>query len=199
MKKSFLNIAISLFACMVLFNSCKKDDPLPEENPVVNTTPPIFNWKLNNTTSLSSDSTFAYQNITTIFAYKGGNANSLEIELTSLNTGTYSISSATGNAFTPVERIISIENAFAFIYGKRNSYRIPAYHRMDLSLNYTPIPKRKPNRRWQSSYNFSIYNLYSRKNTYFIYYKLENGNTSAKTVSVSLFPIIPSFTWNFKF
>jgi hypothetical protein len=106
---------------------------------------------------------------------------------------------ATGNAFTPVERIISIENAFAFIYGKRNSYRIPAYHRMDLSLNYTPIPKRKPNRRWQSSYNFSIYNLYSRKNTYFIYYKLENGNTSAKTVSVSLFPIIPSFTWNFKF
>ncbi|MCC6372668.1 MAG: hypothetical protein IT236_16815 [Bacteroidia bacterium] len=107
MKKSFLNIAISLFACIVLFNSCKKDDPLPEENPVVNTTPPIFNWKLNNITSLSSDSTFAYQNITTIFAYKGGNANSLEIELTALNTGTYSISSATGNAFTLVSGNVS--------------------------------------------------------------------------------------------
>lgn len=106
---------------------------------------------------------------------------------------------ATGNAFTPIERMMNIEGAFAFIYGKRNSYRIPAYHRLDLSLNYTPIKKRKPNRRWQSSYNFSIYNVYSRKNTYFIYYKLENASTSAKTVSVSLFPIIPSFTWNFKF
>ncbi|HMU97422.1 MAG TPA: carboxypeptidase-like regulatory domain-containing protein [Chitinophagales bacterium] len=110
---------------------------------------------------------------------------------------------ASGNTMTPVIGAFVTEGALGFIYGKRNSYRIPAYHRMDLSLTYTPIPKRKPNRRWQSSYNFSIYNVYSRKNVYFIYNKIKgsiaSGDIRVQPIQVSLFPIIPSFTWNFKF
>lgn len=110
---------------------------------------------------------------------------------------------ASGNTMTPVIGAYLIEGDFAFVYGKRNSYRIPAYHRLDLSLTYTPISKRKPNRKWQSSYNFSIYNVYSRKNVYFIYNKIKgdfvDGDVRVIPTKVSLFPIIPSFTWNFKF
>jgi hypothetical protein len=108
---------------------------------------------------------------------------------------------ATGNAFTlPIEKYI-----INFIpitgYGERNAYRIPAFHRMDFSMTYKP--NRKPEKRFKSEYNLSIYNVYNRKNTYFIYYKTEGdliaGNLTTKAVSVSLFPIIPSITWNFKF
>lgn len=110
---------------------------------------------------------------------------------------------ATGNAFTLPNELYFIEFGFVSGYGGRNTYRLPAYHRMDFSLNYTPTPRRKPDRRWKSSYNISIYNVYNRKNTYFIYYKTEGslpaGNLKFTPVSVSLFPVIPSFTWNFKF
>ncbi len=110
---------------------------------------------------------------------------------------------ATGNAITPVTNIYLIEFKPTYEYGARNSIRVPAYHRLDFSLNYAPIPKRRPNRRWRSSYNLSIYNVYNRRNTYFIYNKVEGeilaGNVKNTPISVSLFPVIPSFTWNFKF
>jgi hypothetical protein len=110
---------------------------------------------------------------------------------------------ATGNAITPITGIGIAEFSPFFIYGQRNSIRVPAYHRLDFSLNYSPVPKRRPNRRWQSSYNFSVYNVYNRKNTYFIYNKIDgdiqSGNLKQSAINVSLFPVIPSFTWNFKF
>jgi outer membrane receptor for ferrienterochelin and colicin len=108
---------------------------------------------------------------------------------------------ATGNAFTlPTERYI-IDFGVVTGYGERNGFRIPAYHRLDLSMNY--VPNKKPEKRFKSEYNVSIYNVYSRQNTYFIYYKIEgdlvSGNLTTKAIRVSIFPIIPSFTWNFKF
>jgi hypothetical protein len=110
---------------------------------------------------------------------------------------------ATGNALTLPNELYFIEFGATAGYADRNSYRVPAYHRMDFSLTYSPTPKRKPNRRWRSSYNISIYNVYNRKNTYFIYYKPEgslvSGNLKFTPINVSLFPVLPSFTWNFKF
>ena len=108
---------------------------------------------------------------------------------------------ATGNAFTlPVERYF-IELGIVTGYGERNAYRLPSYHRMDLAVTWKP--NRKPEKRFKSSYNFSIYNVYNRKNTYFIYYKIEgdaiSGDLNTKAIKVSIFPIIPSLTWNFKF
>ena len=65
-------------------------------------------------------------------------------------------------------------------------------------------------KKYKSSWNFSIYNVYNRLNPYFIYLdiedtttdgsgSLENGSLTPKASQVSLFPIIPSITWNFKF
>ena len=110
---------------------------------------------------------------------------------------------ATGNAITPANSLGIVEFNPMIGYADRNSYRVPAYHRMDVSLNYAPVPKRKPNRRWKSSYNISVYNVYNRKNTYFIYNKIEgsqlSNNFKQTPINVSLFPVVPSFTWNFKF
>jgi hypothetical protein len=75
------------------------------------------------------------------------------------------------------------------------------YHRLDLSATYNPTPKRE--RKWKYSWVFSIYNAYSRQNPYFLYYN-QTGSAFAGTLQVqakqvSLFPVIPSVTYNFKF
>lgn len=106
---------------------------------------------------------------------------------------------ATGNALTlPVSRYL-MEGQINYVYGKRNSYRMDAYHRADISVEYIS----KKTDKYVSSWNFSIYNLYNRMNPYFIYFDNEGSieeltwKTSAK--QVSLFPILPSVAWNFKF
>jgi hypothetical protein len=76
-----------------------------------------------------------------------------------------------------------------------------SYHRLDLSATYTPIPKRK--RKVESFWVFSIYNVYSRLNPYFIYFdqsgSANNGTLQVEARQVSLFPILPAVTWNFRF
>ncbi len=106
---------------------------------------------------------------------------------------------ASGNALTlPVARYI-IEGRIVNQYGERNSYRMEAFHRMDVALTL----KGKETKKFKSSWNFSIYNLYNRKNPYFIYFSNEgnvyNGSLDIKAKQVSLFGIIPSISWNFSF
>ena len=113
---------------------------------------------------------------------------------------------ATGNAITlPNERYIIGGNVYTE-YTSRNGFRMDPYHRLDIGATYT----RKKTKRFQSSWNFSIYNVYSRKNPYFIYFALEapegqengsfqQGNLTPKAYQVSIFPILPSVTWNFNF
>jgi hypothetical protein len=106
---------------------------------------------------------------------------------------------ATGNAMTlPVSRYF-ISGNVVNQYSPRNSFRMPAYHRLDLSLTL----EGKKKKRFQSNWNFSIYNVYSRMNPYYIYFEttgdLTTFNLQTVAKQVSLFPIIPSVTWNFKF
>jgi hypothetical protein len=86
------------------------------------------------------------------------------------------------------------------IYSERNSYRMNAYHRLDLSISL--IKKKKyGERRW----TFGIYNVYSRKNPFFVDLEsrddYSNGYpvTTKKFVQYSIFPIIPSVSYNYKF
>ena len=109
---------------------------------------------------------------------------------------------ATGNTLTPVKDRYVFDGNFYSQYGERNSYRMPAYHRMDVSATYS---RNKPNKKFNSSWNFSIYNLYNRANPYFIYFDVEGegslneGDFQAQAYQISLFPILPSITWNFNF
>jgi hypothetical protein len=63
------------------------------------------------------------------------------------------------------------------------------------------VKVRKKN--FKSNWNFSVYNLYNRMNPYFIYFgsegQLQNGVIQVKAYQVSLFPVLPSVTWNFEF
>lgn len=104
-----------------------------------------------------------------------------------------------GNAITiPVARYI-FEGNVVNVYGSRNDYRMPAYHRLDFSATL----KGKPNKKFQNSWNFSVYNAYNRRNPYFIYFankgSIQDGTLKITAKQVSLFPILPSVTWNFKF
>lgn len=106
---------------------------------------------------------------------------------------------ATGNAMTmPISRYI-IEGNVVNEYGARNAYRMPPYHRMDVSATYTG----KKHKKYESSWNFSIYNVYDRYNPYYIYFEtkgdVNNYYLETQAKQVSLFPILPSITWNFKF
>ncbi len=106
---------------------------------------------------------------------------------------------ATGNAMTlPVSRYIINGNVLNE-YGERNSFRMPNYHRMDISATM----KGKKNKKYESSWNFSIFNLYNRYNPYYIYFETKGdvtqGYLETTAKQVSLFPILPSVTWNFKF
>lgn len=79
------------------------------------------------------------------------------------------------------------------IYDKRNNYRMPSYHRLDISLDISE-KKRKGLRIW----TLGLYNAYNRLNTYYLYFdKDKTGNK--KLYSFSLFPVMPSISYKFYF
>jgi hypothetical protein len=107
----------------------------------------------------------------------------------------------TGNAATLPQRFYFVGGVLTQEYSRINEYRLPSYHRLDLSAILTP--KKNASRKWKTEWVFSIYNAYSRQNPYFIYYD-QTGNPLQGTLQVqakqvSIFPIIPAVTWNFKF
>jgi hypothetical protein len=111
---------------------------------------------------------------------------------------------STGNAVTlPVGRTFfqgtSLDRLFvAPIYTERNSFRFPAYQRLDINIIYRWQRKNRDN-----DLTLSFYNATNRRNPYFIYYEeIKNSNglpQSFRAKQVSLFPVIPAVTWNFKF
>lgn len=108
---------------------------------------------------------------------------------------------ATGNATSLPQRFYIINGVLTQEYSRFNQYRLAPCHRLDLSATYTPTPK--PAKRLQHYWVFSLYNAYSRANPYFIYFAQEgspyNGTLEVQAKQVSLFPVLPSVTWNFRF
>ncbi|SDI19659.1 TonB-dependent receptor [Winogradskyella thalassocola] len=82
-------------------------------------------------------------------------------------------------------------------YEARNSSRLPSYHRLDIAVNYNPNPESTKN--FKGEWVFGIYNVYNRKNAASISFS-ENRNTgNNEATRLSIFGIVPSFSYNFKF
>lgn len=126
--------------------------------------------------------------ITSTFIYGSGDIGWLPL-------GRYIFQDVEGSEFQPVVPV----------YGDRNTFRLPPYHRMDLGVVINFFPK------WgHQDLTISVYNLYDRRNPYFLFLDAETetirqGNidielpTRIAAKQVSLFPVLPSVTWNFKF
>lgn len=136
----------------------------------------------------------------------------------------------TGNAISIPVAYYFVDVNFVTEYGDRNAFRMPAYHRVDVSATYTPdrkkrialkkqrlitnyermgkdtskivVPKRW-GKNYTNSWTFSIYNVYNRHNPFLIYFASDGniltGDYKAKAKQMSLLPILPAVTWNFKF
>ena len=121
---------------------------------------------------------------------------------------------ATGNTMTLPSSWYIQEQTILFDYFSRNSTRMPAYQRLDLSLTLYDKPTKKKYitsagesmevpKRFRSNWNFSVYNVYNYANPFFIYLNGQGvalqGTFRLSLKQVTLFPIIPSITWNFSF
>jgi hypothetical protein len=82
-------------------------------------------------------------------------------------------------------------------YETRNSSRLPSYHRLDLSAKYTPKPESE--KKWKSEWIFGVYNAYNRKNASSISFRENRMSGTNEALRLSLFGIIPSISYNFKF
>lgn len=106
---------------------------------------------------------------------------------------------STGNPVTYPVAKYDIQGNTLFYYSDRNSQRIPAYHRLDLSFTYDF--KKKTNQKINQSINVSFYNVYARRNAYSISFSQNEDNSSvidATRLSI-IGTIIPSITYNITF
>ena len=105
---------------------------------------------------------------------------------------------ATGLPVTfPTGRAV-IGNAIIPIYSDRNAYRMPDYHRLDLSISLKG--KEKTGKRWHGEWNLSVYNVYNRHNAWAINFTHDINNPNVTYAEKTyLFSVIPALTYNFKF
>jgi hypothetical protein len=102
----------------------------------------------------------------------------------------------TGNAVTFPTGKYQVGGQTVYQYGSRNGDRMPAYHRLDLSTTYDF----KPKKRYQSSLNLGVYNVYGQQNPFSIDFREnENDPNSTEAVQTALFRWMPAITYNFKF
>jgi len=121
---------------------------------------------------------------------------------------------ATGNTLTLPTSWYVQDQALLFNYGARNSTRMAPYHRLDVSATWfdkayktktdpTTGKEIQVKKRIRNNLAISVYNVYNRANPFFLYVDNDgdflNGDFKLTVKQVSLFPIIPSVTWNFEF
>lgn len=109
---------------------------------------------------------------------------------------------SSGNVGTlAMQEYFDPENYYNIAYiENRNNFRMPAYHRMDVGVNF-----HKQKKHGIRTLSLSVYNLYNRKNPFMVYkdgsihYNRDGVRYNAALVQLSLFPIIPSLSYSFKF
>lgn len=100
----------------------------------------------------------------------------------------------TGNAITlPIGYYTSADNSLQQIYSGRNGFRMPPYHRADVSMKF-----KKQTKYGERAWVLSAYNVYNRMNPFYVY-SATNASGNVVFKQMSLFPIIPSISYQFKF
>lgn len=116
-------------------------------------------------------------------------------------SGNFVLSS--GRPVTLPEQKYMYDGKQVVYYSDRNKYRMPPYHRMDVSITFDENLRKK--RMWKGSWTFSIYNLYGRKNAYSIFYRKEASIQQVNKTTNAIYKLsvigvpVPSITYNFKF
>jgi hypothetical protein len=101
----------------------------------------------------------------------------------------------TGNAVTYPKGAYLIGDRLVFLYTERNGNRMPAYHRLDLGVTKQFNKKGE----YESNLTFSLYNAYGRDNAYTITFRQNDQTKKIEAVQTTLFKMVPSITYNFKF
>ncbi len=92
------------------------------------------------------------------------------------------------------QHVEDYQYSYVNISGSKNAFRMPAYHRLDIGVEFSKKKK------WgERAWIFSIYNAYNRRNPYFIYLGDDWENDRKVYKQVSLIPVLPSFSYKFKF
>jgi hypothetical protein len=103
---------------------------------------------------------------------------------------------STGTPVTYPDGKFSVDGSPVYAYGNRNSQRLAAYNRLDLGATLYV----KKTSKIESSWNFSIYNVYGQSNPYTIIFQTDPNNMNRTQVQqTTLFRMVPSVTYNFKF
>lgn len=79
------------------------------------------------------------------------------------------------------------------LYEERNGFRVPPYHRLDVSVQF-----HKDKKRGRRTWTLGLYNAYSRLNSYYLYFDHDSSGRR-KLYSFALFPVIPSVSYGFEF
>ena len=129
------------------------------------------------------------KNTTFSFTWVYGTGNAISLPQSEMVGGTHSPGHSGGSSLVNS----FLNSSTATDYGGKNSARMVAYHRADIGFQ-TSKPKRRGVRTWE----FSCYNIYNRANPFF-YYIDTNSKGVRQLMQISLFRVIPSITYSFKF
>ena len=103
----------------------------------------------------------------------------------------------TGRPVTYPNGQYTYEDLSVATYSSRNEDRLSAYHRLDVSATYSP--NKDNDKRWKGEWVFGIYNLYNRRNAASVSFNQNNQTGLNEATRISIFGMIPSITYNFKF
>lgn len=104
---------------------------------------------------------------------------------------------ASGGYVTVPDQIFTVDGASFFAYSSRNNYKLPAYHRLDLSAYFNP--KKNEHRHMKSEWVLSVINIYNRKNIYSLSVQTSLTNQQSKAYKMYLYGILPTISYNIKF
>ena len=100
------------------------------------------------------------------------------------------------------ENVAFYQEDFSYNYvntfGERNNFRMRAYHRFDFNIDL-----RKQKKRYTRVWSIGAYNVYNRKNPFFLQtrdrFDSDKNKVVTELVEVALFPVIPSIAYKFEF